>query len=46
MTDFLIDIVKIAFCVFIVNKLMFWHYRKTEKEYYKEVEENIEKTKE
>ncbi|MDR3050009.1 MAG: hypothetical protein LBV16_09310 [Elusimicrobiota bacterium] len=36
MIDFLIDVSKISIAVFAVNKLMFWVYRKREKEYYGE----------
>jgi len=34
MADFLIDILKISIAVFVVQKLMFWWYRKREKDYY------------
>jgi hypothetical protein len=34
MIEFLIDILKISIAVFIANKLMFWWYKKREREYY------------
>jgi hypothetical protein len=35
----LFEVGEISLCVYIVNRVMFWYYRKKEKEYYKEVTE-------
>jgi hypothetical protein len=44
MIEFLIDVFKIAVCVYVVNKFMFWRYRKTEQNYYKEIGTDLKRT--
>jgi Na+/H+ antiporter NhaD/arsenite permease-like protein len=45
--EFLLDVAKISVCVFAVNRLMFWYYRKKETQYYPEVmDEQMVETKE